>query len=361
MSKSIVPQSLSIAPSSESEAVRWRDCLGVAPALLILFGTSGALAQTSATPSATQPPAASTSAGAAEHSRAPAAAGASIDRASAAAAEQARAPAAAGAARAETPAGATATAPIAPSETAEPNLGAASNTAATTAPPTHSVQPTATAIQPAEPAQAANATESPAPSDCKQEWSRSGFYLRGVFTSGYVGLSGTGPAGKPSIDGFGGGSMIAIGGSVAQGLVLAGMLQASQTAGNFKGGPYQGATFTSGGERISVSQNALAAFSQIGALIDWYPTQSGFHVGLSGGFSPVALTLNADDEVLVGGGTSGTLLIGYDWPVSRTIAMGINLVGSATSRIQLKYDGERASGYELSGRSIGIGGSFLYF
>lgn len=348
MSKSNRTVSLSTASSYESSASRWRACFGLAPAFLLLLAAPSALAQPSTTPSAIQPQAATTPSTTAEPGRTSAP------------------PAASGT---QTSAPAPATGAATPTASTEANVGAATTSAAMTGAATNSAatsatQPSITSAvgpSPAQAAQPASAAVPPTPNECKTEWSRSGFYLRGLFTTGYVGMSGTGPSGKPSIDGFGGGSVIAIGGSIAEGLVLAGTLQASQTAGKFKGGPYQGATFTSGEDQFDVSQDATAAFSQIGALIDWYPTQSGFHVGLSGGFNSMGVKLNAGGDMLVGTGTSGTLILGYDWPVSRTIAMGISLVGSATSRIELKYDGEHNSGYELSGRSIGIAGSFLYF
>lgn len=190
---------------------------------------------------------------------------------------------------------------------------------------------------------------------------RDGFYFRSLFASGWLNFHGTGPSGDASVNGLGGGNLLAIGGSVTKGLVLAGTLQFLQVTGKLDGGPYRGALFDAGKATHAVSQNVAATASQIGVLVDWYPTETGLHIGLGAGLYAAGLKLQADDASMVGTGAAGTLLVGYDWPVSRTIALGVNLIGSASTRMKPKYDGERTSGYELSSQWIGLGASFLYF
>lgn len=188
---------------------------------------------------------------------------------------------------------------------------------------------------------------------------RDGFYVRAVNTFGFVGIGGSNADG---LSGFGTESLAAIGTSLTRGLALALNLQTAQRIGTFKRGPYQGIKFRSGGDELELSQKVTVASAKIGALVDWYPLpQYGFHLGVSGGISFTSMTLHADDTILAGVSPYGALLIGYDWPISRTIAFGLALMGSAAGSTELKYDGKTKSGYEFSTQSIGIGASFLYF
>lgn len=188
---------------------------------------------------------------------------------------------------------------------------------------------------------------------------RDGFYVRAVNTFGFVGVGGSNADG---LSGFGTESLAAIGVSLVPGLALALNLQAAQRTSTFKRGPYQGIKFRSGEDEIELSQKATVASAKLGALVDWYPfPRYGFHLGVSGGISFTSVTLNADNSILAGASPYGALLIGYDWPISRTIAFGLALLGSAAGSTELKYDGKIKSGYEFSTQSIGIGASFLYF
>jgi hypothetical protein len=201
------------------------------------------------------------------------------------------------------------------------------------------------------------------PKKCKWEWSRDGFYLRMLTSVGFARLSGDGPTGSASISGFGGGSIIGIGTSLTKGLVLAGNLQSTQVSARFKGGPFADSTFVANGRTLDVSQKASGALAGIGVLVDYYPMQSeGLHVGLGAGVAFLSVANQADDSIMTGKGATGTLLVGYDWPIGPSWALGLTLVASSSTSAKLKYqEPDEDSGYRLSSFSLGISGSILYF
>jgi hypothetical protein len=228
--------------------------------------------------------------------------------------------------------------------------------------------PTAVPPQPAPvaapPAPAANAQIAPAkPRKCTWDWVRQGFYLRIMSIVGYARFGGDGPAGSARVAGLGTGSIIAIGGSLGHRLVLAGTMQATEVTGKFNGGPYAGATFASGEGAVAVTDKARVASSQLGALVDWYPLQAeGLHVGLSVGVGSLVLTNQADDSTTYGNSVAGTLLVGYDWPISPTWALGLALVASGSTRATLKKrDSGDENGYKLAPLFVGLSGSILLF
>jgi hypothetical protein len=110
------------------------------------------------------------------------------------------------------------------------------------------------------------------------------------------------------------------------------------------------------------------ASSQLGVLVDWYPLQAqGLHVGLSAGLGSLALTNQADDSTIYGSSVAGTLLVGYDWPISPTWAVGLALVASGSTYATLKKrdsgdqpEGDQ-TGYKLAPIFVGLSGSILLF
>lgn len=197
---------------------------------------------------------------------------------------------------------------------------------------------------------------------CACDWVRDGFYLRISSSVADTTFSGHGPSGTAKISGFGGGSSIAIGGSVVRGLVVAGMFQSTAGTANFDGGPYQDTQFSAHGETITVTRKALATSSQIGLLIDWYPMEKqGLHAGLSGGLSMVTVNNYADESTWHGFGTGGSLFVGYDWPLASTLAMGVSLVVSGATSSSLKDQDSKDTGYKLKPFSMGLAGSLLFF
>jgi hypothetical protein len=201
------------------------------------------------------------------------------------------------------------------------------------------------------------------PNKCKWEWVRDGFYLRMLSTMGFTRFQGDGPSGSTRISGLGTGSIFAIGGSLTKGLALAGTVQGTQVTAKFNGGPFAGSTFLANGQEIAVSQKAQAGFSEIGVLVDWYPMPSeGLHVAVGAGLGFVTVVNQADNSILYGTSTAGTLLVGYDWPIAPNWAFGLALVASGARAASLKdqESGDEA-GYKLTPFFIGISGSILYF
>jgi hypothetical protein len=180
---------------------------------------------------------------------------------------------------------------------------------------------------------------------------------------GDANVTGTGPKGAASVSGLGGNSLIAIGGSLIPGLVLAGAAQTSSISGTFNGGPFEGANVTSSGKSAVASNKADASAIELGLLVDWYPDPSeGWHVGISGGLGVISVKNHADDSTMSGTSTAGSLFGGYDWSIGPGWSLGLALVGSGTLAASLKNSSDQTDmGYRMKAYSIGLSGSFLYF
>lgn len=197
----------------------------------------------------------------------------------------------------------------------------------------------------------------------EQCWMRDGFYLRIFDGVGYGVLTGDGPTGSASVSGLSSISTLAIGGSVARRLVLAFLIQAVNVSGEFEGGPFADATLSVDGDQMPASETASATASTLGGFIDWYPMESsGLHLGLGAGLGFVMLVNGADDSTAFGSGGAAMLLVGYDWPLARTWALGVALVASGATSASLK-DSESGDDidYQLAPFSVGLSASILYF
>lgn len=199
--------------------------------------------------------------------------------------------------------------------------------------------------------------------DCRDEPNREGFYLRLAYGPGFATFRGQGPNGSVSVTGLSSNSGIAIGASLIRGLVLAGTIQSAQTTGQFKGGPFAGASFTNNGTTVSASNRASASFSQLAALVDWYPMlRYGLHTGMTAGLSMVSLVNLTDNSSLRGAKFGGSVFVGYDWSISHYWAMGLELLGSGATRASLRAGRSRDdSGYTLAPLSLGLAASLVYF
>jgi hypothetical protein len=157
--------------------------------------------------------------------------------------------------------------------------------------------------------------------------------------------------------------VVAIGGSVGRGVVLAGTLQASTVTAKFKGGPFENKSISLDDQAIDATPKADVVFSQIGLLVDWYPEpSSGWHLGASGGWGLISLLNRADDSTLVGTSVGGTVFGGYDWFIAKEWSMGFSLIASGVTPASLKETEEGADArYRLRAVSVGLGGSILYF
>jgi hypothetical protein len=206
-------------------------------------------------------------------------------------------------------------------------------------------------------------SETPTDAPCKTAWLRDGFYLRVLSGMGYMGVRGDGPSGTASVSGLGSSSIIAIGGSLARGFVLAGTMQMAAVTSEFKRGPLANSTATSGRDTFPATNKAMAAFSSFGAVVDWYPLEAaGLHVGLGAGLGFVSIVNQLDDSVLSGTTGEGTLFAGYDWPIARAWALGLAVVATGSTKTALKWTKSGTdSGYQLAPMSIGVSTSILYF
>ncbi len=232
------------------------------------------------------------------------------------------------------------------------------------------VAPPAASARPAQPS-APTAVAPPAavtlplarPRDCSNpEPVRDGFFLRFVQGSGYAKFHGTGPRGSLSGSGLGSHSTIAIGGGLARGLALAGTIQSTMVEATLDGSPFTNATITTDGGSAVASSKAKMVHGQLGAMVDWYPSPlGGFHTGLSVGVGMISLSHNADGSSLGGTATSGSVFVGYDFPISRTWEIGLGLIASGVTSAKLKTSSGDDTAYKLNGYSIELGASLLYF
>jgi hypothetical protein len=180
-------------------------------------------------------------------------------------------------------------------------------------------------------------------------------------------VAGDGPLGSASVAGLASGGRIAIGGSLAPGLALAGTISgATITGGTFNGGPYnqanQATIVTSSGNPITASARATASFAQIGVLGDWFPDPAGgWHAGALAALGALGMTNHADDSSWGGIAASGAVFAGYDWWLGRSLSFGLTLVAAGASRASLNDSNRNDTGYKLAALSMGIELSILYY
>lgn len=192
---------------------------------------------------------------------------------------------------------------------------------------------------------------------------RDGFYFRFGSGSSLLRLKGTGPNGVASIAGLGSGVNVALGGAIARGLVLSGAIHAINTTGEFKGGPYQNAQLTLGGETLDASSRATVSFAEIAALFDYYPSVTqGWHVGAGIGLASSSIVNSADDSVYFATGFGALIQGGYEWHLGKDWCLGINLVASGATKGNFKEsENQEATDYSLRALSIGVQSALVYF
>lgn len=235
----------------------------------------------------------------------------------------------------------------APAAQAAPAVPAAPQTTATLAPPHDAPSSTLTLTRPRV---------------------HEGFYLRLTTGPSVLTLNGHGPYGSASLTNGGAGGMIAIGGAVTPGFVLAGLVGGSAFNARFKGGPFEDATVSSKGKTSTASDRASGGFGMVGMLVDWYPEPTGgWHAGAATGLGVTVLTNQADDRDFAGVNLAGSVFGGYDWALGRKWSLGLQLVVSGGTRTKMmeedhteKHD-THDTGYRLTPFSIGVQASLLYF
>jgi hypothetical protein len=215
------------------------------------------------------------------------------------------------------------------------------------------------------PAGAANATQEP--TFVLPRYRHEGFYVAVDTGVGVLGARGSGPLGSASISGFGSMSDLAIGGTVAPGLVIGAVLREWSTTGTFHGGPTITATTTYFANGVpsttqqTLSGHAHAASLEVGAFLDWYPNpERGWHVGASLGLGGMTLIDDAgtmSDGVAVAGSIFG----GYQWWLGRAWSLGLVGVFSAASSSRLDDSNQDDTGYRLTPFGVGIATQLLYY
>jgi hypothetical protein len=193
-----------------------------------------------------------------------------------------------------------------------------------------------------------------------------GFYLRFSSGGGYVSVAGDGPLGSASISGFGSSSLVAIGGTIAPGLALAGTIASTTTTDTFHGGPFndanQASLVTSVRRPTSPSFDALAAVTEIGLLADWFPDPArGWHLGALVALGAVGVVNQADGSSWGGFNASGSVFGGHDWWIGRSWSLGLMLSVAGGSRASLSDSSGNDTGYKLAPLSIALESSLLYY
>ena len=207
-------------------------------------------------------------------------------------------------------------------------------------------------------------TPSPVMPQCISSPIHQGFYLRLTSGPGLLSLTGNGPTGHASIKGLASSSIIAIGGSIVQGLALGAVLSSTSATAKFNGGPFVNETVTTEGKLVPASPKASGANSGLGLFVDWYPNPTGgWHTGALLGLGFTSVVNQADGSGSAGAGLNAGLLGGYDWVIGSQWSLGLALVTSGTTRAVLKESSHNRedTGYRLRAFSLGLAASVLYF
>jgi hypothetical protein len=168
-----------------------------------------------------------------------------------------------------------------------------------------------------------------------------GFYLR--FSGGphYASFVGDGKSTDVSVHGLTSATMLAIGGTPGDGVVVAGAFRAEQVRGTLHGAP-------------KPEGNATATVGQLGLLMDWFPEPSdGWHVG---GLIALGIVSLSDSQLPDSSGAAfaASVFGGYDFWIGPEWSLGLMATFTATTRATLKDSSQNASGYELNALAGGL-------
>jgi hypothetical protein len=181
----------------------------------------------------------------------------------------------------------------------------------------------------------------------------------------YTSVFGDGPNGSASVSGNGSTFELAIGGTIAPGIALAGVLGGVTVTSSFNGGPFRSSTIMTPGASgtVHATGDAAASLFEIGILLDWFPNPSkGLHFGGSLGIGGTGVRNQADGSTYGGFGGTASLFGGYDFWIGPSWSSGIGLVAwGATPREEMKDSSGNDTGYRLTPLSIGLQLSLLYY
>jgi hypothetical protein len=205
-----------------------------------------------------------------------------------------------------------------------------------------------------------------APCPCGRRYRHDSFYLGVNGGVGYGSFSGTGPRGSASIDGAAYLGGLAVGGTVAPGLVVGGELGILGVSGDYNGGPAITATVTynvngAPAPQSKVLTSTTALNVTIGAFIDWFPDPTdGWHVGGSIDLGQMSTTdaLGTRD---MAGDFGASIMGGYQWWLGPSWSMGIVARASIASKGSLEDDNKNNNGYSLMPIGVGVGYQLLYY
>jgi hypothetical protein len=194
-----------------------------------------------------------------------------------------------------------------------------------------------------------------------------GFYMAVSAGFAEVSVSGDGPNGSASLSGLGSSTGVALGGTPARGLAIAGVLRWVSKSGTFSGGPLVTATTTREVNGVmTTSQSTLSGRAQaasflLGVQADWFPRpEDGWHVGAGLGLGGTTV---ADDAggTNSGIGLSGSVFGGYQWWIGPRWSMGLQAVVLGAPRLKLSDSNGADTGYRMTPWSFGIEGTILYY
>jgi hypothetical protein len=214
---------------------------------------------------------------------------------------------------------------------------------------------------PEPPVLSASPPASTAPAWQPKPFVHDGFYFGVGSGFAHIALGGNGPNGSVSISGLGSTSTLAIGGTVARGLAIAGTVEgATRSGSDFKGGPTYTAT-DANGHQTPLGGHASAAVFLLGAMADWYPApEGGWHVGGAVGLGGASITddaANAIAGISIGLSAFG----GYQWWLGRSWSLGVSGFVLGTPSVKGRDSGGNDTGYSFAPIAGGIQSLLLYY
>jgi hypothetical protein len=197
-----------------------------------------------------------------------------------------------------------------------------------------------------------------------------GFYFGVGGGAGILTAHGSGPLGDASITGGATVGDIGIGGTVAPGLVLGGVIRGWMASGTFNGGPVitdAKATYYVNGTptptNLTLTGNSRISAGELGAMLDWYPNpEKGWHVGGSVGLELMTLTDDAGTQSTAGG-VGGSIYGGYQWWLGPSWSLGLAAVlsGAGVGHLDDSSQNQNNTGYKLTPFGFGLESQLLYY
>ncbi len=176
---------------------------------------------------------------------------------------------------------------------------------------------------------------------------RRGLYVREGNGTGYTWAIERHPH-SDAVSGLALSGSLAIGGTLARGVLLGGELRGSFVSEVFRGGP-----------SVAVG-NTDIQFFQLGPRLDWFPDPAGgWHFGALLGLGALVL-VNGSGQQATGAGPLGSLIGGYDLLFRRPFSLGVDFVASGTPSEKL-YASGADTGYRFVPVSIALEVSILMY